>query len=207
MLRVNNSRKSKLTKKQYFMAIGGLVAGLALTTPAMSINAYAEEVLYEDNNDDYKTEDITDKDVVQDNTVTNQETEKQEENKQEEQTQEENKNNGGSCVTPENGYTEGQGKDWDPSIKTEPEIKGLTPDTPPDNPPENPDTPENPTEETTVETTQTQTVITTAPIAAPKTGDLSGKEIAAVLATLLGIANGVGYVVSKKTYNNSLKRK
>ena len=175
MLKINNSRKSKLTRKQYFMLLGAMIAGLSLTAPVSTIKAYAEsneEVLFEDDTDDYKTEDIKEDDIVQDNTVV--EPEKQEEKKEEpkqEEKPEEKKNDGGSCVTPEHGYNEEQGKYWDPSIKTEAEKKGLTPDTP--NTPPTPSTPSTPSTPTPQPTP--------APQPTPKTGDLGYAEIIALL--------------------------
>ena len=42
MLKINNSRKSKMTKKQYFMLLGAMVAGLTFTAPVTSVKALAE---------------------------------------------------------------------------------------------------------------------------------------------------------------------
>ena len=97
-MKVINSKKTKLTKKQYFMILGAMVASLSLTAPVLSVKTLAaedEEVLFEDQEDDYKTEDIKEDDVVQDNTVVEPEPAKEEtkpeEQKQEEPKQEENK--------------------------------------------------------------------------------------------------------------------
>ena len=210
MLKVNNSRKSKMTKKQYFIALGALVAGMAFTSPVSTLTVHAEdEVLFEDTTDDYKTEDIKEEDIVRDNTVVEPEEQKQEEQKQEEQKQEEPKQEEkkeekkNECITEDNGYDEEAGKKWDPSIKTEPEEKGLTPETPPSTPPETP--PETPSE-TPTESTQTQVVAVTnpAPAPAPKTGDLS---IAEILGLIAGLSVGSYGISSVITNIQSRKRK
>ena len=210
MLKVNNSRKSKMTRKQYFMLLGAMVAGLTFTAPLTSVKVLAEsneEVLFEDDTDDYKTEDIKEDDIVKDNTVV--EPEKQEEKKEEhkeEPKQEEKKNDGGSCVTPEHGYNEEQGRYWDPNIKTEAEKKGLTPDTPPETPPTPPSTPENPTPSTPVETPVTPVTPAPTPAPTPKTGDLNIAEILGLLAGFGIGAYGIASL-SEKISENIVSRK
>ena len=211
MLKINNSRKSKMTKKQYFMLLGAMVAGLTFTAPVTSVKALAEtneEVLFEDDTDDYKTEDIKEDDIVKDNTVVEPEKqeEKKEEPKKEEPKQEEKKNDGGSCVTPEHGYNEEQGKYWDPNIKTEAEKKGLTPDTPPETPPTPPSTPENPTPSTPVETPVTPVTPAPTPAPTPKTGDLNIAEILGLLAGFGIGAYGIASL-SEKISENIVSRK
>ena len=211
MRKIINSKKSKLTKKQYFMLLGAMIASLSITTPIMAVNALAadEEVLFEDEEDDYTTEDIKEDDIVEDNTVVEPEKQeeqkeepKQEEQKQEETKEEEKKNDGGSCVTPENGYNEEEGKYWDPNIKTESEKKGLeeeptptpepTPEPKPEPKPEptpqptpqpNPQPNPQPVPTQPQPTPQpVQPAVTPAPVATPKTGDLSVGEILGLLA-------------------------
>ena len=219
MLEVKSYRKSKMNKKQYLLVLAALVGGLSLTSP-MATKVYAEEeVLYEDDTDDYKTEDIKEDDVVRDNTVVPSEEQKQEEPKQEEQKpeekQEENKNDGGSCVTPDNGYDEKAGEYWDPNIKTEEEKKVLVPDTPPETPetpetpktPETPETPETPKTPETPETPQPTPTPAPTPAPAPKTGDLTMAEIIKLLAGLGVTIGGLGYVAGNVAYNKTKKRK
>lgn len=188
MLKVDSTRKSKLTKAQVLMALGFSVLGISLASPTSSIKAYAanEEVLFEDTEDDYKTEEIKEEDIVRDNTVVEPVEEKPEEKEQEEPKQEEKKEEKkNECITEDNGYDEEAGKYWDPSIKTEIEKKGLEenpPEEPPHNPPEEPH--DNPPEETVVVPEQPQPQPTPAPAPAPKTGDLSVGEIAALFAGL-----------------------
>ena len=201
MLKVNNSRKSKMTKKQYLIALGALVTGMAFTSPVSTLTVHAEEeVLFEDTTDDYKTEDIQEEDIVRDNTVVEPEQPKQEEPKQEEK-KEEKKN---KCITEDNGYDEEAGKYWDPSIKTEPEKKGLEPEEPT---PEEP-TPEEPTPEQPQPSPEqpqpspVQPAPNPTPAPAPKTGDLSVAEILGLLAGLsiggYGIGNLYANAKSKK---------
>ena len=201
MLKVNNSRKSKMTKKQYLIALGALVTGMAFTSPVSTLTVHAEEeVLFEDTTDDYKTEDIQEEDIVRDNTVVEPEQPKQEEPKQEEK-KEEKKN---ECITEDNGYDEEAGKYWDPSIKTEPEKKGLEPEEPT---PEEP-TPEEPTPEQPQPSPEqpqpspVQPAPNPTPAPAPKTGDLSVAEILGLLAGLsiggYGIGNLYANAKSKK---------
>ena len=236
MLKINNSRKSKMTKKQYFMLLGTMVASLSFTAPVLSIKALAaenEEVLFEDQEDDSKTEDIKEDDVVRDNTVVPSEEqkqeeqkpeEKQEEQKQEEKQEEQKQNDGGSCVTPDNGYNPEEGQYWDPSIQTEAKKKGLTPDTPPETPktpetPETPKTPETPETPSVPETPETPSVPenpsvpeeqqpapSPAPAPAPKTGDITMNELYALLAGLAVGANSIGMVAGKIAKNSRKKR-
>ena len=209
MLKVNNSRKSKMTKKQYLIALGALVTGMAFASPVSTLTVQAEEeVLFEDTNDDYKTEDIKEEDIVRDNTVVETEQPKQEEKKTEEPKQEEKKEEKkNECITEDNGYDEESGKDWDPSIKTEEEKKGLVPEEPtPEEPtPEEP-TPEQP--EPTPEQPQPTPVPTLAPnptpAPAPKTGDLSIIEILELIGGLSVGSYGISTVV---TNIQSRKRK
>ena len=216
-MKIVDRKNSKLSRRQLFMIIAGLVTGIAFSSPVVSYAQESqEEVLYEDDEDDYTTEKIDNNDVVEDNTVVQDgdkpaEEEKQEEQKPaEEEKQEEQKHDGGSCVTPENGYDEEAGKDWDPSIKTETEKKGLTenpPDNPPDNPPSNP--PETPTEDTpsTVTTVVETPVETPAPAKTPKTGDLTLKEILGVLAGLGLIAGGVSFTIANNVSDKEDKKR
>ena len=208
MLKVKSSKSARLNKK---LVLAALVGGLTFTSPLMSTRVFAEEneeVLFEDQEDDYKTEDIKEDDVVKDNTVVD----PVQEEKKEEQKQEEKKNDGGSCVTPDNGYNEEEGKYWDPNIKTEAEKKGLVPDTPPETPPTPPvtppETPETPETPSTPAPTPTPTPAPApAPAPAPKTGDISLSEIFALLAGLSVTVGGLSYINGKKAYNNTLKRK
>ena len=201
MLKVNNSRKSKMTKKQYLIALGALVTGMAFTSPVSTLTVHAEEeVLFEDTTDDYKTEDIQEEDIVRDNTVVEPEQPKQEEPKQEEK-KEEKKN---KYINEDNDYDEEAGKYWDPSIKTEPEKKGLEPEEPT---PEEP-TPEEPTPEQPQPSPEqpqpspVQPAPNPTPAPAPKTGDLSVAEILGLLAGLsiggYGIGNLYANAKSKK---------
>ena len=217
-MKIINSKKSKLTRKQYFMLLGTMVASLSFTAPVLSIKALAaedEEVLFEDQEDDYNTEDIKEDDVVQDNTVVESEPAK-EETKQEEQKQEENKNDGGSCVTPDKGYDEKAGENWDPEIKTESEKKHRKPVAPPlaEFVPRTPtETPEdllkpvpNPTQETRQVPQQPTPAQAPAPAPAPKTGDITMNELYALLAGLAVGANTIGMVAGKVAKNIRRKR-
>ena len=85
-MKIINKRKSKFTKKQMLMAIGGMIAFLGLSSIS-TVKAYAtesnEEVLFEDTTDDQTVEEIDSNDVVEDNTVV-----EDGDNQTEEQTQE-----------------------------------------------------------------------------------------------------------------------
>ena len=119
MTKVIKSRKPN--SKKMLLYAGLLVGALALSTPK---TVYAEdEVLYEETNDDYETEKIEETDIVRDNTVVNPVEEEKQEEKQEEkkeETQEEEK----STVLPDDQQGD-EGKNWDPSIKTEEEKKHI----------------------------------------------------------------------------------
>ncbi len=204
MLEVKSSR---IAKK---VLLATLIGGLTFTAPVAAVKAFAadEEVLFEDQDDDYKTEDIKEDDVVKDNTVVEPvQEETKEEPKQEEKKEEEKKNDGGSCVTPDNGYDEKAGQYWDPSIKTEVEKKHLVPDTPPETPPTPPTPPVTPPE-TPVNTPETPAPAPApTPAPAPKTGDITLNEIFALLAGLSIGGAGISYVASKVTYDKAIKRK
>ena len=219
-MKIINSKKSKLTRKQYFMILGTMVASLSFTAPVLSIKALAaedEEVLFEDQEDDYKTEDIKEDDVVQDNTVVESESAKEETKHEEQKQEEENKNDGGSCVTPDKGYDEKAGENWDPEIKTESEKKHRKPVAPPlaEFIPRTPETtpeellkyPEpNPTQETRQVPQQPTPASTPAPAPAPKTGDITMNELYALLAGLAVGANTIGMVAGKVAKNIRRKR-
>ena len=205
-MKIVDSRKAKVSKKAYYKALFSLVSALAFVTPAASVTAFAtessEEVLFEDTTDDQTVEQVDSNDVVEDNTVVSDgDNQTQEETQQDtqEQTQQQT-NNGGECITEDYGYNEEAGKNWDPSIQTETEKKGLTPSTP-STPPSTPSTP--PTDSNTPSTPSTpstpveETVVTETPRVTPKTGDLSGKQIALLLASVGLVSLGgasLGYV-------------
>ena len=208
-MKVKESRKIKLTKKQYLMILGALVANLTIVTPLTAVKSFAseDEVLFEDTEDDYKTEDIKEEDIVRDNTVVEPEETKQEESKQEEPKREEKKEEKkNECITEDNGYDEEAGKYWDPSIKTEPEKKGLEPEEPT---PEEP-TPEEPTPEQPQPTPEqpqpapVQPAPNPTPAPTPKTGDLSIIEILELIGGLSVGSYGISSVV---TNIQSRKRK
>ena len=205
-MKIVDSRKAKVSKRAYYKALFSLVSALAFVTPAASVTAFAtessEEVLFEDSTDDQTVEQVDSNDVVEDNTVVsdgdNQSQQETQEDTQE-QTQQQT-NNGGDCITEDHGYNEEAGKNWDPSIKTETEKKGLTPSTP-STPPETPSTP--PTDSNTPSTPSTpstpveETPVTETPRVTPKTGDLTGKQIALLLASVGLVSLGgasLGYV-------------
>jgi outer membrane biosynthesis protein TonB len=210
-MKIINKRKSKFTKKQMLMAIGGMIAFLGLSSIS-TVKAYAtennEEVLFEDTTDDQTVEEIDSNDVVEDNTVV-EDGDNQTEEQTQENTSEENK--GGDCITEDHGYNEEAGKNWDPSIQTETEKKGLTPSTPPDTPetpetPEKPDTPntpstpETPSTPSTPETPSTpveETVVTETPRVTPKTGDLTIDELIALYSSLGLMSLGAGAIAYK----------
>ena len=212
-MKIVDSRKAKASKKAYYKALFSLVSALAFVTPAASVTAFAtessEEVLFEDSTDDQSVEQVDSNDVVEDNTVvedgdnqTEEQTQEQSQEQTEEQTQENTseENKGGDCITEDHGYNEEAGKNWDPSIQTETEKKGLTPSTP-STPPETPSTP--PTDSNTPSTPSTpstpveETPVTETPRVTPKTGDLTGKQIALLLASVGLVSLGgasLGYV-------------
>ncbi len=205
-MKIVDSRKAKASKKAYYKALFSLVSALAFVTPAASVTAFAtessEEVLFEDSTDDQTVEQVDSNDVVEDNTVVsdgdNQSQQETQEDTQE-QTQQQT-NNGGDCITEDHGYNEEAGKNWDPSIKTETEKKGLTPSTP-STPPETPSTPPSdsntPSTPSTTTTPVEETPVTETPRVTPKTGDLTGKQIALLLASVGLVSLGgasLGYV-------------
>ena len=201
-MKIVDSRKAKASKKAYYKALFSLVSALAFVTPAASVTAFAtessEEVLFEDSTDDQTVEQVDSNDVVEDNTVVS-DGDNQTEEQTQEQTQEQT-NNGGDCITEDHGYNEEAGKNWDPSIKTETEKKGLTPSTP-STPPETPSTPptdsNTPSTPSTTSTPVEETPVTETPRVTPKTGDLTGKQIALLLASVGLVSLGgasLGYV-------------
>ncbi len=207
-MKIVDSRKAKVTKKTMLIALSALVASLAFVAPKASVKAYAasnEEVLFEDDTDDYTTEKIDNNDVVENNTVV-QDGDKVEETKTEEQPKtEEKKNDGGDCVTEDHGYNEEAGKYWDPSIKTEVEKKGLTPDTPstPVTPPSTPETPSTPSTPVTPE----QPVVTPAPKPTPKTGDLSSSKLALIYGAVGLMSLGAASLAYVYTENKLTKKR
>ena len=209
-MKIVDSRKSKLTKKQLFMVLAG-VAVLSLSTPVTSHAESNDEVLYEETEDNYETTPIDNNDRVEDNTVVQDGDKQEEEKKEEPKQEEEKKNDGGSCVTPDNGYDEKAGEYWDPSIKTEPEKKHLTPDTPPETPPETPPQtpPETPpqTPPTTPPETPNTPPVTPPPAQTPKTGDFTWREIAALLAGFGLVGGGIAYGVLNHMDNSEEKSK
>ena len=236
-MKITNRRKTKLTKRQIFMAIGGMVAFLtfgstfAVTASAeegiVADNAQEGDVLFEDETDDYVVEKIDENDVVENNTVVEdgdkpvEETKPEDVKPEETKPEEEKKNDGGDCITEDHGYNEEAGKYWDPEIKTELEKKGLIPDVPdkPDVPdtaykPDTPSTPDKPSTPSTPSTPVTpaptpvvETVVTPAPKATPKTGDLSLQELFA-LYTGLGIMTvGAGAIAYIHKENKLTKTK
>ena len=201
-MKIVDSRKAKASKRAYYKALFSLVSALAFVTPAASVTAFAtessEEVLFEDSTDDQTVEQVDSNDVVEDNTVVS-DGDNQSQQETQEQTQEQT-NNGGDCITEDHGYNEEAGKNWDPSIKTETEKKGLTPSTP-STPPETPSTPptdsNTPSTPSTTSTPVEETPVTETPRVTPKTGDLTGKQIALLLASVGLVSLGgasLGYV-------------
>ena len=201
-MKIVDSRKAKASKKAYYKALFSLVSALAFVTPAASVTAFAtessEEVLFEDSTDDQTVEQVDSNDVVEDNTVVS-DGDNQSQQETQEQTQEQT-NNGGDCITEDHGYNEEAGKNWDPSIQTETKKKGLTPSTP-STPPETPSTPPSdsntPSTPSTTTTPVEETPVTETPRVTPKTGDLTGKQIALLLASVGLVSLGgasLGYV-------------